>query len=110
MLNASVLLSRGTITSPPKVRRVVGIPCQFFSERTRPYTSFRNNAISVSNRGRKLIIFEFMNYETVLRDLNNSLQFFVNGFLTPKSSIISCRQNNDCGKNKRPSAVDETMF
>ena len=34
MLNAIVLLSRGTITSPPKVRRVVGIPCQFFIERT----------------------------------------------------------------------------
>ena len=27
-------LSRGTITSPPKVRRVVGIPCQFFIECT----------------------------------------------------------------------------
>ena len=34
MLNASVLLSRGTITSLSKVRWVVGIPCQFFIERT----------------------------------------------------------------------------
>ena len=34
MLNASVLLSRGTTTSLPKVRWVVGIPCQVFIERT----------------------------------------------------------------------------
>ena len=34
MLNASVLLSRGTITSLSKVRRVVGIHCQFFMEGT----------------------------------------------------------------------------
>ena len=32
MLNTSVRLSRRTITSPPKVRRVVGIACQFFIE------------------------------------------------------------------------------
>ena len=32
MLNASVILCCGTITSPPKVRQVVGIPCQFFIE------------------------------------------------------------------------------
>ena len=35
VLNASVLLSRRTIyTSPPKVRRLVRIPCQFFIEST----------------------------------------------------------------------------
>ena len=34
VLNVSVLLSRGTITSPPKLRRVVGIPYQIFIERT----------------------------------------------------------------------------
>ena len=32
--NASVRLSGGTITSPAKVRRVMGIPCQFFIECT----------------------------------------------------------------------------
>ena len=57
LLNASVLLSRGrgTIMSSPKVRRVVGIPCQFLIERT--HTSFRNSVISLSNKMRKLIIF-----------------------------------------------------
>ena len=56
--------------SPPKVRQEVEIPCQFFIEGTRPHTSFRNRAISLSNRRRKLIIFLFVNYETVPHDLN----------------------------------------
>ena len=34
MLNTRVRLSRGTIISQPKVRGVVGIPCQFLNECT----------------------------------------------------------------------------
>ena len=42
VLNASVLLSRGFITSPPKVKRAVGILCQFFIERTpTPYIGWK---------------------------------------------------------------------
>ena len=36
MLNASVRLSRGTITSPPKVRRVVGFLANFSSNAPDP--------------------------------------------------------------------------
>ena len=42
MLNSSVRLSRGTITSTPKVIRVVAIPCQFFIEFTP--TTFKQKA------------------------------------------------------------------
>ena len=42
MLNTSVRLSRGTITSPLKVRPVVQIPCHFFIECTP--TTFKQKA------------------------------------------------------------------
>ena len=62
MLNTSVRLSRGTITSLPKVRRVVGILCQFFIECTP--TTFKQKA-KIDN----ILICEFMNYEPVSCDL-----------------------------------------
>ena len=69
MLNASVRLSRGTIASPPKVRRVVGIPFQFFIEYTLTPHLVRKQCNLTFKQKVKIIIFQFMNYETVPRDL-----------------------------------------
>ena len=46
MLNTSVRLSHGNLTSPPKVKQVVGIPCQFFIASTP--TTFKQKAIIYS--------------------------------------------------------------
>ena len=74
-------LGSGKVTANEKVVgiqfvTIAGVVEEFSAEHQRAIvswdhylTTFRNSAVSLSNRRRKLIIFQFMNYETVPRDL-----------------------------------------
>ena len=84
MLNTSVRLSRGTITAPPKVRWVVGIPCQFFIECTP--TTFKQKA-TINN----ILIYELY-HETVPRDLKSWLP---NGMTTGFTNFTMLFQIED---------------
>ena len=78
MLITSVRLSRGVITSPPKVRRVVGIPCQFFIECT-PTTFKQKATIKVD---------DYSHFEFFLRDQNS--QHFNEDLVAVNTSAFSC--------------------